>query len=327
MTPVFKIIADGEDITAQIKDRLLELRVTDEAGLKADALEIRLDDREGLIDLPASGAALQVSMGYLASGAAFIGAFVSDEIVLSGPPRVMKIRAQSADMSGAIKEPKTRNWDAVTLKAIVQKIAGEHGLEAAVDDAKGAFTYKHLAQTNESDLHLLTRLAKDHDALAAIKDGNLLFVARGAGKSASGDDLPKAQITPEMVSRWSVALTSRDKYKAVTAPWQDKGKGKKEDVLVGEGDPIYRIRHVYPTQAEAERAASSKLDEFKRGTDSLALTVAGDPALGAETQLELSGFRSGVDGDWSTVSVCHTLNSNGYSSKIRAEKPLPAKAE
>ena len=55
MTPDFRIRADREDKTAVIKDRLLSLRLTDEAELKADDVELVLDDRDGAIALPRTG--------------------------------------------------------------------------------------------------------------------------------------------------------------------------------------------------------------------------------------------------------------------------------
>jgi phage protein D len=49
MTPDFRIHADSQDITERIQDRLLSLRVTDEAGIKSDTVELNLDDRDGLV--------------------------------------------------------------------------------------------------------------------------------------------------------------------------------------------------------------------------------------------------------------------------------------
>lgn len=45
MRPAFTIRANGRDITAAIRDRLLSISVKDEAGLKSDSVTLRLDDR------------------------------------------------------------------------------------------------------------------------------------------------------------------------------------------------------------------------------------------------------------------------------------------
>lgn len=85
MTPDFKIIAAGVNITPQIKDRLLSLTITDEAGIKADTVEITLDDRDGLIELPAPGAPLLVFLGYRETGLIPMGLFTSDEVTVTSP--------------------------------------------------------------------------------------------------------------------------------------------------------------------------------------------------------------------------------------------------
>lgn len=46
MTPSFTLRANDQDITAKIKDRLIRLSVTDEAGFKSDTLSIKLDNRD-----------------------------------------------------------------------------------------------------------------------------------------------------------------------------------------------------------------------------------------------------------------------------------------
>ena len=56
MTPDFKIMAAGANITPQIKDRLISLRISDEAGTKSDMLEVTLDDRDGRVEIPLPGA-------------------------------------------------------------------------------------------------------------------------------------------------------------------------------------------------------------------------------------------------------------------------------
>ena len=61
MTPLFCLSVAGVDITGVIASRLLTLTLTDEAGLKSDALDITLDDRDARIARPAPGAVISVS--------------------------------------------------------------------------------------------------------------------------------------------------------------------------------------------------------------------------------------------------------------------------
>lgn len=111
MTPDFKVIAAGVNITPQIKDRLLRLSVTDEAGTKADAVEIGLDDQGGLIGQPTPGAPMPVSLGYRETGLIPMGLFTSDEVTVSPPPATLIIRARAAGPGDTIKDRKTRGQD------------------------------------------------------------------------------------------------------------------------------------------------------------------------------------------------------------------------
>ena len=116
-------------------------------------------------------------------------------------------------------------------------------------------------------------------------------------------------------------MAERGKYKSVNASWHDNATDKKEEVTAGEGSPIFSIRHTHTTKEEAENAAKAKLDEMARGTDTLSLTMAGDPVIAAEGRALLLGFRIGVDGVWSIKSVKHTLSNSGFKTKIEGEKP------
>lgn len=73
MTPAWSISADGVDITSRFNDRLLELTVTDNEGLKSDSCEILVDDRDGQLAIPRKGAILAISMGYRETGLTFMG--------------------------------------------------------------------------------------------------------------------------------------------------------------------------------------------------------------------------------------------------------------
>ena len=321
MTPDFKVIAAGINITSQIEDRLLSLVVSDQAGFKSDTVEITLDDRDNAIELPLPGAPLIVFMGYKETFLAPMGVFTADEVVAKGPPDRVTIRGKAVNLGGSIKEQKTRNWDDKTIEDIVGTIAGEHGLEPKVAEALKPFLYEHLDQTDESDINFLTRIAKDHDAIATVKGEALLFIGKGEGKTASGLQMIPRPITKSGELRWSMTLASRGNFKAVEAHWHNEESGQKETVIAGEGSPIKRLRHIHSTKAEAEKAAKAKLDEFKRGDDTLSITMPGDPTVAAEGQIIALGFRIGVSGLWSVTSARHEISGGGFTTSIKTEKP------
>jgi uncharacterized protein len=319
MTPVYQILANSRDITEKIADRLLSLVITDEAGIKSDTVEIRLDDRDNALELPQTGAELDVSIGYQETGLVKIGLYTVDEISLSGPVRSMVIRGKAANMPKAIKAPNTRPWDDVTIADLVSSIAGEYGLVPRVGSELSGILLPHIDQTEESDLHLLTRLAKQFDAVAKPAGSFLLFIKRGQAKSATGKKIPKVQLQSEDVTSWQVTLAERGKYGAVTAEWHDKATAQRKTVKAGDGDPVFKLRRSYPDATQAQAAAEAKLAALDRGTGTLEITMPGNQSLMAEGVMTLSKFRAGIDGRWLLNRVTHTIGGQGFSTSLSAE--------
>lgn len=321
MKPDFRILADLQDITARIRDRLLSLRITDEAGIQSDTVEILLDDRDGRIEWPAHGVELEVFLGDGRSGLSRMGLYVVDEVEHSGPPASLTIRGKAADMRAAIKAPRTRSWHDLSLGDLVATIATEHGLSPRVAESLAGIHVTHLDQTEESDLHLLTRLAREHGAVAKPVAGFLVFVPRGEAKAATGRDLPTIPITATDVSRHRMTQAERGKYQAVRAWWHDPNGADRVPVLVGDGKPVYTLRHPYPDAEAATRAATAKLESLRRGNATRSLTLIGNPALQAEGKIRLTGLRDPVDGKWLLQRVEHQFDGRGFVTRIEAETP------
>lgn len=323
MTPDFKIMAAGANITPQIKDRLVSLRISDEAGTKSDMLEITLDDRDGLVEIPLPGAPILVMLGYAETGIMPMGLFTADEVTVSAPPEQITIRAKAADLGGSIKEQKSRSWDKKTIGEIVETIAGEHKLSPKVAEPFKAIKYEHLDQTEESDINFLSRIGRDHDALVSVKGGALLFMARGAGLTVSGLALLPRPILSKDAASWTMTFATRENWGSVTAQWHDTASAKRKEVKAGDAQPAYKLRHVYSSEQEAQQAADAKLKEAKRGNDTFEVVIPGDPLVAAEGRIVTLGFRPGVAGLWSIKSVTHELSGSGYITTISTERPSP----
>lgn len=322
MTPLFMVTADGNDVTKVLKARLAMLRVTDEAGSNSDTAEIRLDDRDGRIALPRKGAVLSIHMGYKETGLGSMGRFVVDEIELSGPPALLTIRARAADMRSVMKAPKTRSFDGITIGGLVRTLAAEYGLKPYTSADLEKVLIPHLDQADESDLHLLTRLAKEFDAVAKPAGGYLLFVARSGQKSASGKAMPEVPLAFSDLERWRVTMADRGKYASVIARWHDsEDTGGPVEVRAGQGEPVYTIRRIYPDEVSARSAAAARLAAFARGKAVLRASVAGDVRLAAEGAINISGAREGISGKWLLARVSHVIDESGYRCHLVAEAP------
>ena len=128
MKPIFRIVADGNDITALINDRLLLLRTLDKPGMESDEFELRIDDRDGAVALAKKGAGIEIYLGYDSKALARLGRYTVDDIEVSGPPDTLVIRGKASDMRGSGKTTRSGSWENVTLSKIVSDIAARNGL-------------------------------------------------------------------------------------------------------------------------------------------------------------------------------------------------------
>ena len=336
MRPEFSIHAGSRDITAAIRDRLLELSITDETGIKSDQLKLTLDDRRrengALAALPGMGTHLSVSLGYAETGLRDMGAYLVDEIELRHPPATLSVSARAADMSGPFRSRKTRSWEATTLGDMVARIAGEHGYTPKVDVELGRIAVPHMDQVAESDMALLTRIAEKHDAVAKPVHGCLVLAKAGEAKAASGSALPMICLDVSEISSWSYRHSARshggqakggkdsEKRGGCKARWWDYEAGKDKWVTVGE-EPFEELPYRHKTEAEAKAAAAAKLNKGKRGEGALSLTMPGNARLAAECRLHILP-RPGLASDWRITKVEHRLNASGFITQVDAEMYL-----
>lgn len=323
MTPAFRITHGNTDITALITDRLMSLRITDEAGVTSDQFDLAIDNRDSAVAIPETGAELVVAMGYAGQPLYELGKYTIDEVESSGLPRTLSLHGKAADMKATLKSQKKRNWEKTTLGEIVESVAREHGLTPKVSQRFRDESIDHLVQVYESDLNILTRLAEQYGAVMKPAGGYLLFVERGAGVTADGTPLPTMAIVPTDTlggDGWRTSIHERQFYARVGAHWGNRREAKTQYVYAGNGDPVMYIRHPYKSERDALAAADAKLRQLQRGRTSLSLNLHGRPAICAEMPLILSGFDVITDGEWIVTRAEHLLDSGGLTTRVEAQR-------
>lgn len=344
MKPAFRVTSSGNDITQQIADRLLSIRVQDEAGQKSDTLEIALDDRGQALPIPEEKTELKVWLGYSHDGNTpqEMGTYVIDEVEITYPPATVKIRAKAMELSKNFKAPKNRSWHDKTIGQIVSQIASEHGLIPQVHASYKNKKIDHIDQTDESDAHFLTRLAGLHGATSKPAEGMLIFIPQGEGISATGRQLAAATLDVKACSDYRATVKDRGAYSKVQTRYTDKETGTEKTVeapvpnagggfsflgavfglLTGGsgGDSssgtVYKDRRLFPSKADAEAAAKAKGKQLASGVITIDLTCAGRPDIFAERPITLTGFREPLNSTWIIQSVTHEFSGKGYSTKI-----------
>ncbi|AJG19111.1 phage late control D family protein [Cupriavidus basilensis] len=346
--PIYRLTHNGKNITARFQGRLMSLTLTDNRGFEADQLDIELDDHDGMLDLPEKGTRLSLALGWADTGVVDKGTYKVDEIEHSGPPDQLTIRARSADLGSDLTTRKERSFRDRTVGAVVRAIASKNELAAVIAQQLADLVIDHLDQTGESDANLLTRLAKDYDAVATVKQGKLLFIKAGEALCASGIPLPVVTITRASGDKHTFNIADRENYNGVKASYQDTRSAKKGEVVIdasnavavrekagsGKGkkkketvtsypnpDNVKVLRHTYASRANAERAARAEWQRIQRGVATFSITLArGRPELFPELPAVVRGWKPQIDSTgWIVTKVTHNLTGNGYTTALELE--------
>lgn len=322
-TPSWRVTLDGADLTARIQPRLLDLTITESRGDEADQLDLRIHDHDGRMEIPRRGVVIQVGIGWDGEALTDKGRFRVDEATHEGSPDIITVRARSADLTSALRTRKERSWHAVTLGAVLQQIAGEHGLQARIAPALAAVAVPHLDQAGESDAHLVTRLGRRFDAAATVKAGALVFLPIGDGKTADGVALPEFSIVRALGDGHRWAQADRDKYSGVRAYWHDKAGADRKSVLVGDSGDAKRLRATYSNAGEARQHAQAEWSRLQRGEGTFAYSLAlGRADLYPEMRGTIKGFgKPQIDAaQWLIAKTTHTVTgSAGFTTALELE--------
>lgn len=220
--------------------RLVSLTLTEKRDGEADRLDIVLDDSDGRLEIPQPGQVLSLKLGWAAGADVAVGLvdkgrFKVDEAEWSGPPDQITIRARSANFAASFDRRRERAQVGRTLGAIVAEIAKLQGLVARVDPELASILVPVLDQDEVSDAGLLLQLGRRYDAAASVKNGTLLFLPIGKGRSATGLVLPSATITRSSGDGFAYKRAERGQYGGVEARWHDRQGGQRATVTVGDG--------------------------------------------------------------------------------------------
>ncbi|HAT1528273.1 TPA: phage late control D family protein [Morganella morganii] len=347
--PAYSLSAGSVNINERIQGRLISLSLTDNRGFEADQLDIEIDDADGKMMLPKRGEVLSLHLGWKNEALIFKGKFTVDEIEHSGPPDKLTIRGRSADFRSSLNVKREVSYHEKTLGDIITTIAKRNNVEPVIEKTLAEIKIAHIDQTNESDGSFLARLGKQEGAVAAVKNGQLLFMPQGSGKTASGKPIPALLITRSVGDGYRFSLADRGAYTGVIASWlntrkperkdevkvkrklkpgknknQEKSQKQNEpqgDYLVGEEGNVLTLSHTYANKNNAERAAKAAWEKMQRGVASLSIQLAkGRADIYPEMPVKVQGFKPEIDGaEWILTKVSHSLNDSGFTSALEFE--------
>ena len=312
-TATFRLTLDGQDLTPRFRPRLSTLSLTEQRGDEADQLDLVLTDQDGQLAIPRKGAVILLELGWLGAALTPKGQFRVDEVEASGSPDLISLKARSADFTADFRRRRGGSWRSSTLGAVLQEIASRQGLTAKIDAALAATPLQVLDQSQESDAALLRRLGREHDAVATVKAGALIFTPIGASRTSSGLALPEFVITRKSGDQHRWRRAERDSYSGVEATWHDTDGAERRTVVAGDGANAKRLRRTYASEASAARAAKAELGRVARGEATMSYSLAlGRPDLYPELTGRVQGFKPEIDAARWVIERCvHTLSGDG----------------
>lgn len=335
MRPVFYLFdLAGTDLTGTLLDRTTRLTVVDAEGLSSDTLEVELDDRGQSVQLPAVGARLRLLLGYLERPPVpTIGDFVVDEVRLSGPPLSISFTAKGADfVNTAVKAPLVDDGDDDTLDALARRIAQRHGLQPHIHPDAAAIPLGHIDQQTESDMALLTRLARERDWVLRLDADRLTLRPHAANLPPARAAQPWRpalhRIDARRIARYDYTTNARSRYGRVRAWHYDPDTGKRVPVEVSDGEhtdaPTMDLRHDAKDERAALDQATARLRQLRRAEGSLTLELPGNTRLLAGHHVLVTGLSDPVGGQWVIQRAEHTLDAGGLRTRLECVPPSSA---
>lgn len=332
-TPRAEIKVNGKAVATIFNERLISVTIVDKEGVTSDTVSCELNDSNPFAAIPKKGDTIEASLGYLETGVAFFGSYTVDDPEVWCLPYKLVVNGKGANMRDELKQRRARHWDDKTVKDIVSEIASENGLSPVVDDEVGAHKYEWFGQEDESDLHVVERLARRHDALFSIKDGKLIFAKKGTGKAAGGKDLTAVIASPFNIVEGTCRtnFAHRHKFKKVKGRVQDRKQAKVVEVEEDsdeEGTAEFTMPEPFADEAEAKKAAKAKAKSLKSETIRTTVTLFGDPTIRAGAPFQYHGVRPEIDDiQFIIESATHRLSKAGYVTEVEAKLKPDAKGK
>jgi phage protein D len=315
LQPDFSVVINGE--TELVKDRVISIHTTDEAGIMSDSCEIELDDYDDAFPIPRTEAVISVSLGYKGGELTKIGSYYAKEIDIDGARKTLKIKANAA--SKAMRSQKSKSHEG-SMDNLLNEMASEFDLDAAVSGDLEGLELEDFPQFAESDMSYMTRLSQKVGAVAKPSDGHLVFADDMSTKSISGANLPTKYVDVAELGEYSCSFketeSGEESSGRVYANWYDREKGEYFMVKAGSGDPEVELDEIFSSEKSALAAAQAKFKRVVKSNKTFRFTTGGRPDFFAESPIVFSGLSPKIPAKWIISRVEHALSASGFVTAV-----------
>lgn len=238
---------------------------------------------------------------------------------------------------------RTRTFSNVSDSDVVNRIAGDYGLQAKID-VSGP-TYKVVAQVNQSDLAFLRERARSIDAEIWLDDRALYCQTRSKRNNGTvqmnyGGELREVTVLADLAGqRTSVAVNGWDISGKSTMTYEAK-----EQIIGGElngdtsgisilksslGSRKEALAHTVPLSSrEAQAEAEAAMRMIARRFVVAHGMAQGNAKLRVGTYVDMQGLGSLFSGKYYLCHVKHVFDgTQGFRTEFTAERPGIGKAQ
>ena len=302
--PIYVLVVNGADVTTKMYENSASMTYTDNDGDEADSLDIKVAGKWEKVSFKDTA---ELWLGYARSNVWHVGTFTVQSVKIGAFETTIK--ATSANFNDGLKEKNDTVHKKKSIKSIVEEIAAKQGLKVRCN-VEGNFEY--ILQQDESDIHFLTRLAKDNNAIFKIKKDELIFINRDKTNTHIIDVAECYGDGP------GVTFNNRTIYSSAIATYWDSKENKTQTVRVGSGRPVLKEDEHFESRAEALRSLESNLKSANRGEVSGSLTIYGIDVV-AGNKLELKGDERFKGLKFGITRVTHSIGDGGFSTALEFE--------
>lgn len=311
----------GVDISGDIANYLKSLTFTDNSSDSLDDISLVLHDTEDVwlkVYQPQKGDRLQIHINDFVCGD-----FEIDEIIFSGYPKQLDIKAISAPPSkNARRELKNRAWENVKLSQILSDIAKSADFKI-VYDVLSDIEYDRKDQREESDIMFLKKICDDNCFSLKVTSGKIVIF----DPIKYEKNTPSFELNQSNILNYSFRTQSHDLYTACTVEYYDEWldevhsythRSNNGGMMTGQ---TLTIKKRVTSLAEAKELAEKSLRKENRKETIATFNLAADfnnRLINPSTTFMVSGF--GVfDGKYMIDKATHSVQT-GYNIEIECHK-------
>lgn len=313
-----RIRYNNTDITEDIGDDLKEFSYTDAASGESDSISLTLKDREkkwmgGWMPEKGSNISADIIFKDWAHEGddweMYCGEFEVDDVSLSGPPAVCKIKAVSIPRSEAFNEKeRTKNWQNITVKEIAEEIAGRAGIELFYDAEE--ISIRVLEQDKQTDCKFLYAVCKKY-GLAMKVFANKIVIFDEAAYEAADTMIP---LYYDDFTKFSYNSTLAGTYTGAKLAYMDPAESEIHTVEVGDGSRIMEMNEEADNAKDAERKAIAALNNANKKDATFSGTVMPKRGIIASSCINIEGFGK-LDGIYYIDEVVTKISRNSASKQ------------